>query len=214
MRNRASVGHSPRSETTRRGSNSSPRFNCEDKPPAMPQLNKARAPRSIMWAAAERARSQPIPATRTSQRLLRNPGASAGSATITPRSTSSVFAGIAIARQGPIRKVQIVTVILEIEHARETRRVESRVVPAAIRMLVAQQPAHTVRGFQAVRLARRDQRQPRPGGLCGAGTRVASGECGIEITVVGFAPAAIFALPRFQPHDRAPDFRRILWHSR
>src|SRR3569832_2797095 len=96
---------------------------------------------------------------------------------------------IPVCRERPEREVRAVAVILQVEHARETRRREVRIGPEAIGSLGAQQVLNTATRRARISLSGRHQSQKGPGSLVrragGALTQVSLAGVG----VVALAPA-------------------------
>src|SRR5262249_36907912 len=78
---------------------------------------------------------------------------------------------IAVARQGPKRKIFRIAVVAQIEHAREPGRGIARLVPEAVGALVIDEIFDAARHRRMIDCARRYESKHGPGGLRGGGGR-------------------------------------------
>src|ERR1700689_4467596 len=88
---------------------------------------------------------------------------------------------IAIAGERPQRKVFRVAVVLEEEHARETRRIEPRIVPVAVGQLAAEQIQDAAPYLRGVDLATVHEAEERPSRLAGGAGARARDRAGIPV---------------------------------
>src|SRR5437588_10825946 len=101
-----------------------------------------------------------------------------------------------VAGQRPEREEGAITVVAQIEHAREADRGVPRLVPIAIAVLAGDQIGDAARHRRVGNLAGRHQGEQRPGGLRRRAVRRFAMRYTRPIAVTGLAPAAIGALVR------------------